>query len=419
MTIRACILAALAVALLPATAGGATVSVTEETLSPAPLPHERATLLFEAGPGEDNIATIVPAGEENGKLRYEVRDLHVPLSAGPGCTGGGGPDVAATCLMPRSRPRTCQHLGCSDLGSEIIFRFILGDGDDELRATQIPADDGGGGSVTLEADGGTGDDQLYPGPTSDRLDPGPGSDTVRSNQGNDFVDAGDSPDGADEYDLRDGYDTISYFGAGQPVRVSIDSQANDGAAGEGDRVVDAESIIGTPGADTLVGDNDVFPLGPDHFAEALIGGGGGDVLIGGGGPDLLYAAPPGSPGEYSASDAGTHDLLRGGSGNDIIQAYDGNDRVAGGAGDDGVYGMGGADRAQGGKGRDYVDGGAEADRLSGGSGQDRLHAGVGPGGVPDGAVDRLDCGPSGHDHAFEVERRDRLTRCERVKAESY
>ena len=206
-TIRACFAAVLAACLLPATASAATVSVVEETLAPVP-PRERATLLYEGTPGEDNIASIVPAGEEGDSLRYGVTDLHAPLTAGPGCSGGGAPGVAATCLLPRSRPPTRYGSACTDGGKQIVLRFALGDGDDELRGARIPPDDGGGGNIAVQAEGGVGDDQLYTGQTSDTLDPGPGSDTVRSNQGDDVVDAGDSPDGADHYDLRDGLDQI-------------------------------------------------------------------------------------------------------------------------------------------------------------------------------------------------------------------
>ncbi|MDX6582850.1 MAG: hypothetical protein QOI10_2034 [Solirubrobacterales bacterium] len=418
MTFRTCAAALLVAGLFPATAGAATVSVVEETVSPFP-PQERATLLFEAAAGEDNIASIVPAGEESGEMRYEVTDLHEPLAAGPGCSGGGGPGVSATCVVPRSRPASgCGHLGCSDMGRLIVFRFLLGDGDDQLRATGIPADDGGGGSLSIEAEGGTGDDQLYPGPTSDRIDPGPGSDSVRSNQGNDFVDAGDSPDGADRFDLREGFDTISYADAAQPVSISIDSRANDGAAGEGDEIEGAEELIGTPGPDRIVG-GDGTVLGSDGFAEGLMGNGGGDVLVGNGGPDLLYTAPLVLLREYSVGGSGARDVLRGGAGDDELQAFAGNDTAAGGGGDDVLYGMDGADLARGGKGRDIVDGGEDADRLGGGSGRDRLDAGVGVGDAQDGATDRLDCGPSRHDHAFDVERRDRVDRCERVRSGTY
>ena len=50
MTFRACALTALAVVLLPGTAGAATVSVTEEALGTFP-PHEQSTLVFEAAAG--------------------------------------------------------------------------------------------------------------------------------------------------------------------------------------------------------------------------------------------------------------------------------------------------------------------------------------------------------------------------------
>ncbi len=404
-TIRACFAAVLAACLLPATASAATVSVVEETLAPVP-PRERATLLYEGTSGEDNIASIVPAGEEGDSLRYEVTDLHAPLTAGPGCSGGGAPGVAATCLLPRSRPPTCYGSACTDGGRQIVFRFALGDGDDELRGARIPPDDGGGGNIAVQAEGGVGDDQLYTGQTSDTLDPGPGSDTVRSNQGDDVVDAGDSPDGADHYDLRDGLDQITYFNAGRAVSVTLDSKANDGAAGEKDRVVDAEWVFGTPRSDTLVG---------SAGADALRGEGGADLLIGKAGSDYLSASPRGS-GDSRTTPGDS--VLHGGPGRDTIFGAGANDRATGNGGRDALYLENGADRAGGGAGTDYVDGGQGEDRLTGGAGSDRLNAGYRPS-VPirdDNALDHLDCGSARRDRAIYVGGHDHVERCERVSA---
>jgi hypothetical protein len=402
MALRTCAVAVLALAASPAVAGAATVSVTEENVGTYP-PHKRSALTFEAASAENNIATIAPAGEEAGNVRYEVRDLHVPLSAGPGCSGGGGPDTPVICLMPRSRPAVCETFGCTDLGNDVVFRFTLGDGNDELRAALLPADDGGGGSISLTADAGSGDDQLYPGPTNDTLEPGPGADTVRSNRGDDFVDASDSPDGPDFYDLRDGSDTISYLGAAQPVTVHVDDLANDGGVSEGDTVVDAEEIIGTRGPDTIWGGD---------ASEALRGAGGGDVLIGNGGDDVLEGTPLGSGLSPPLED----DTLRGGKGSDTVLGSLGDDWALGGPGNDTMHMGEGDDLGDGGNGADLVDGGEDADRLVGRAGRDRLDAGIRLGGGQDGAADKVHCGPSHRDHAVNIGLHDRVEACERVRS---
>jgi Ca2+-binding RTX toxin-like protein len=75
----------------------------------------------------------------------------------------------------------------------------------------------------------------------------------------------------------------------------------------------------------------------------------------------------------------------------------GRDRLFGGRGNDRLFGGAGSDRLHGGPGRD---------RLVGGSGGDRLLA-------RDGAPDLVTCG-GGRDVAT-VDRRDRLSGCERVR----
>lgn len=76
----------------------------------------------------------------------------------------------------------------------------------------------------------------------------------------------------------------------------------------------------------------------------------------------------------------------------------GKDRLNGLEGDDCVLGQGGGDRLKGGPGKD---------RLVGGSGNDVIRA-------ADGERDRVSCGAGKRDRAV-VDRRDRVTQCERVR----
>lgn len=70
-------------------------------------------------------------------------------------------------------------------------------------------------------------------------------------------------------------------------------------------------------------------------------------------------------------------ILKGGDGNDVIEAGKGNDRVGGGNGDDLIAGGQDNDRLYGDAGDDQIWGGSENDILSGGQGQDILHGGSG------------------------------------------
>jgi hypothetical protein len=101
------------------------------------------------------------------------------------------------------------------------------------------------------------------------------------------------------------------------------------------------------------------------------------------------------------------DRLMGSIGGDRINGRGGKDRIKGRAGDDCLKGGGGRDRVKGGGGRDTVSGGKKADRLKGNGGRDKLKA-------RRGGRDVVNCG-GGRDRAV-VDRRDRVRRCERVRA---
>ena len=71
------------------------------------------------------------------------------------------------------------------------------------------------------------------------------------------------------------------------------------------------------------------------------------------------------------------DLIRAGTGSDIVYGYDGDDIVYGDAGADKLYGDWGKDDLYGGAGRDTLNGGANSDYLSGGADSDQLTGGSG------------------------------------------
>src|SRR5207253_2587514 len=99
-----------------------------------------------------------------------------------------------------------------------------------------------------------------------------------------------------------GFDTVTYGDRVAPVSASIDGQANDGEAGEGDNIAtDVESLVGGSAGDTLTG---------SAGNDTLVGGGGNDNLSGLAGDDVLDGG------------AGS-DHLDGGAGADTMKARDG------------------------------------------------------------------------------------------------
>ena len=128
------------------------------------------------------------------------------------------------------------------------------------------------------------------------------ADTLRgdalANQlvGGDGDDVLEGAGGADVLRGGAGADSASYAdrGASDPVIVTLDGTANDGAPGENDDVGgDVENATGGAGADTISGGDGV---------NTLSGGPGNDVITGGGGVDAFRA------------DAG----------DDVVRAVDGN-----------------------------------------------------------------------------------------------
>lgn len=181
----------------------------------------------------------------------------------------------------------------------------LGDGDDTISVALFftPATvHGGPGSDTIS--GSAVDDALY----GDG-----GSDTISGGWGNDRLDGGSE---ADRLYGNGGSDTVTYASRGVPVTVTVDSQADDGAAGEGD-LVDAENVEGGSADDSLTGDGNPNKLSGGDGADTLSGAYGGDVLDGGAGADSV----DGGAGDDSiAARDGTADGVTCGDGADAVVA---------------------------------------------------------------------------------------------------
>lgn len=264
--------AAIGVALLAASAGGAVI--------PRCLGKQ---------------ATIVAQGKVRGTAHS---DVIVSGSGADRIAAGGGND------------RICAA-GGDDLieGGTGSDRIEAGRGGDEVVG-------GNGSDLVL---GGPGTDTVFGERGNDSLDGGPGVDFLDSGLGDDTVDGGpgdgdqviggvgndhltggpgegDVLEGDLGTDLIDGgpaaHDTASYALAGSGavfldgIGVEVDLGAGT-ARGDGeDTLRGIEDVVGTPFADTIVGDAQPNDLYGGSGIDELVGAGAGDAAFGGTGPDL-------------------------------------------------------------------------------------------------------------------------------------
>ncbi|ACU89968.1 cadherin-like domain-containing protein [Desulfomicrobium baculatum] len=194
--------------------------------------------------------------------------------------------------------------------------FLLGgDGNDSLYGGEMNfADtlDGGDGDDTLDGGeyrdsllGGDGNDSLYGGNEAwnDTLDGGAGNDTLDGGEGKDSLDGGAGNDvliggaGADFIDGGSGVNTVDYSASTKAVRIDLNQQdgkaAQSGGEAEnhadGDILQNIRNVIGTAGADTLIGDSQANVL-DGRDGNDIITAGAGDTVVGGAGNDVLHSS---------------------------------------------------------------------------------------------------------------------------------
>lgn len=174
---------------------------------------------------------------------------------------------------------TDNEVRCSGIITSV--QVFAGDGDDTIVNQS---------SVQAGVNGGPGKDTMTAGPAGDRFTGGPGDDRFIGGSGNDVMTADQLLDGNDVFDGNGGIDTADYSNRILAVNVSLDSEPNDGSAGERDDMREGiENINGTPLGDTLIGNkraNEIRGLAGD---DILDGKGGVDRLIGGTGTDTCVA----------------------------------------------------------------------------------------------------------------------------------
>ena len=167
------------------------------------------------------------------------------------------------------------------------LKVNLGSGDDSLLAPEV--------DVPMAINAGQGNDSITGGMLADVIKGQGGHDTLRGDgvfggaASHDEVDGGNGDDslrgnvGRDDLRGGAGFDEAYYLDrpADQPVAISLDGVANDGAPGESDDVHgDVEQLQGGAGNDVLIGNDQ---------ANTLLGEGGDDQLTGAAGIDTFQA----------------------------------------------------------------------------------------------------------------------------------
>ena len=223
--------------------------------------------------GGDDVIDVAPQGGFSGtrKLLARTGDGADTVNGGSGADDIGG-EAGSDTLTGNSGADTIDGNEGNDL--------LLGrTGNDKLF--------GSAGDDTLLGD--DGDDELDGGDGSDRLSGGLGNDQLRGGNGRDVL-QGDA--GADKFEGGDGFDEADYSDrdASVSLTITIDGQANDGEANEGDDVTDQiDDVRGGDGADRITGNGNSNTLSGGAGNDTLEGTGGLDFYDGGTGDDIINA----------------------------------------------------------------------------------------------------------------------------------
>ncbi|MDQ3630919.1 MAG: Ig-like domain-containing protein, partial [Actinomycetota bacterium] len=354
---------------------------------------------FVAAGGETNDLTVTQ-GTSGPNTTVTYRDADNPIEAsGVLCSQDGtGPGNSATCTVPGGFGSiVITLLDNNDQTTFVNMTDVVvnqrgGTGDDVLRGSQLFGTAlGGDGNDELFA--ATGSDAAF---GQDNLSGGPGDDVLRSSASRTGSVAMDGGPGADRLVGGPGEDSVLYFDRPRALTITLDDQANDGEAGEGDNLVGSidlvfgglgnDSITGREGNETLIGDegNDVLDGGAGE--DTLDGGGGADVYRGGDGIDSADVIGTAQGRSFALDLSVTlDDIANDGAAGEGDNVGSDVEDVATDAANDTLVGTAGFNVLNGRGGNDTIDGGAGNDVLRGGAGNDTILA-------RDGFADRVDCG---------------------------
>jgi len=278
-------------------------------------------------------------------------------------TGGTGVDTITYASRPANVTVSLPlgagdgQAGENDSVSSDMEDVIGGNGNDTLIGTSA-SKLLGNGINTLN--GGPGNDTITGAGANDTLIGGPDNDTFRM---------GTTADGADVIDGGPGVDLADYSQRTADLTITLASGADDGAAGEGDNLVNIDNVNTGSGNDHVTGNilantinlND----GNDTVSSPTLDG--ADLIEGGAGVDTM---------DYSLRSVGLFVLLDTVA-NDGQPGEDDNvlpdvEVVLGGSGSDRLIGGNGPNTLSGGGGNDFLEGGAGADTIMGGPGTDQV-----------------------------------------------
>ncbi|MFL5933233.1 MAG: hypothetical protein ACJ755_05165 [Gaiellaceae bacterium] len=259
--------------VLRRTARAAAVSGTASLAYEKPLPELEIgaayALSVESGQGQSNRIAVAERAEG-----FTVVDGGAPLRPGRGCTAVTSRRVR--CPMPRAVEDRSVFVDAAGAPDSVVLSGVSADTFAEAR----------GGAAGDLIYGSAGDDFLSGDAGIDAIVGGPGVDVLDGGAGGDIL--GGGPD-------RDG---VSYQRRTGPVTVDL-ARGRGGGAGEHDRLIDIESVIGGMGADEIRGTNATNTLvgGEGGAHDRLVGRGGDDGLIGyravgGAGDDVLDTHRP-------------------------------------------------------------------------------------------------------------------------------
>src|SRR3954468_16836624 len=323
--------------------------------------HADYLYLIISGDDQGNVVSVDPLPVlPDAQLR--VIDASASLIIAGGCTHEAMSNRADCVTVQNIEALLGGGNDALTVDSTLPVQALGGPGIDTITGGHTgDALEGNGGNDVLQGDGG--DDSVSDGNRTDPTAGIGGNDALYGGAGNDMIDGGPLPGGgagADTLDGQAGIDTADYSTRTAPLTITEGGGADDGEAGEGDNVVNAETILGGSAGDTLSGAAGPNPLRGGHGDDTLAGGAGADVLEGGFGTDTVsyatHIAPvtanlDGEPGDGAAGENDTvgYDIenLRGGYEGDSLTGSSGANAVAGGPGDDTLDGLGGDDSLTG------------------------------------------------------------------------
>ncbi|KAA1418505.1 calcium-binding protein [Nocardioides humilatus] len=240
-----------------------------------------------------------------------------------------------------------------------------------------------GSAVADTIDGGGGHDYICAGAGNDHILGGAGDDQVNDGAGADVVDLGAGADHLTTYSVKDQHDVFQggpdldsiHYDRTATVKVNLRTTfADDGEAGEADKISGIEVVSGGSGNDTLTGSD-----GPD----LLFGGNGNDTLTGGLGSDFVNGQEGDDLLVESVADQ-VADVIYGGNGTDEVSYANRTVSIyifLTGVPFSGEYDEGDVihevENARGGKKHDFIEGTAGGNILIGGDGSDHIVDGLG------------------------------------------